>query len=395
MKIKKIYIGGWFQRTTLHLSEIWDFLKYKKSLLGFAQKDLNNAQAKLNLEKLSRKSGPIEYISAHSTDRIDYRIYEDGLMIFEKEDFGKSLKNDFKTIQTYYDQKFSKAISLIFSKGAPVPKELADIKSIFPYILIIENGSAKEISDIFSLFGEEMQGELSVKGVSVYRSEQIIVINGIDDEETARSIAESQIFFREFKAQLHRYLAIHRIIWEKIDDIKDKGEIKGSRINFFMNELWGYQKTINLIDARINQMEVYLKTRQEVSNLDKIDSEIISLFQFKFETLANTHEYIKYLWAMTRNYLDSALNIFIELQNKTTKEALSSLQLVTIINVLGILANTYLLKQKFPPLWTYNGLLYIAGFLVLAIGINIVIAFVYRSKKYSLKKMGDIVKNIK
>ena len=37
MTIQKIYIGGWFQRTTLHLTEVWDFLKYGKSHLGFPQ----------------------------------------------------------------------------------------------------------------------------------------------------------------------------------------------------------------------------------------------------------------------------------------------------------------------------------------------------------------------
>ena len=33
MKIQKIYIGGWFQRTTLQLSEIYDFLRDGESKL--------------------------------------------------------------------------------------------------------------------------------------------------------------------------------------------------------------------------------------------------------------------------------------------------------------------------------------------------------------------------
>ena len=42
-------------------------------------------------------------------------------------------------------------------------------------------------------------------------------------------------------------------------------------------------------------------------------------FQFKFETLLDTHEYIKHLWGMTKNYLTSAIEIFSELQAKSTK----------------------------------------------------------------------------
>lgn len=73
---------------------------------------------------------------------------------------------------------------------------------------------------------------------------------------------EEQIFIREFKGQLHRYLNIHRIIWEKIDDVKAHSKVKGSEIVKFTTKLEGYAKTINLIDGRINQMGTYLPTRE-------------------------------------------------------------------------------------------------------------------------------------
>jgi len=62
MQIQKIYIGGWFQRTTLHLTEIWDFLKYGKSNLDFPQKKLIEARNILSIVEVSRESGPLEYI---------------------------------------------------------------------------------------------------------------------------------------------------------------------------------------------------------------------------------------------------------------------------------------------------------------------------------------------
>jgi len=39
MKVEKIFVGGWFQRTTLHLSEIYDFLKEAKSPLDLNKKN--------------------------------------------------------------------------------------------------------------------------------------------------------------------------------------------------------------------------------------------------------------------------------------------------------------------------------------------------------------------
>ena len=42
MHVQKIFIGGWFQRTTLHLSEIWEFLHHGESALDFDPKALAN-----------------------------------------------------------------------------------------------------------------------------------------------------------------------------------------------------------------------------------------------------------------------------------------------------------------------------------------------------------------
>src|SRR3989344_7915238 len=111
MQIQKLYIGGWFQRTTLHLTEIWDFLKYGRSNLDFPQEKLNESRDILSVEEVSRESGPLEYILARTNLKISYRIYEDGLIILEKE--AESLKNDFEVIKDYYDNKLSKSLSLI------------------------------------------------------------------------------------------------------------------------------------------------------------------------------------------------------------------------------------------------------------------------------------------
>lgn len=103
MHIEKIYIGGWFQRTTLHLTEIWDLLKHGKSYLGFSENDLKEARDRLELTEITRQSGPLEYLLAKTKLGIDYRIYEDGLIILEKE--FESLKSDFEKIKDYYDNK--------------------------------------------------------------------------------------------------------------------------------------------------------------------------------------------------------------------------------------------------------------------------------------------------
>lgn len=390
MTIQKIYIGGWFQRTTLHLTEIWDFLKHGRSNLDFPKEKIDEARDTLSLKEVNRESGPLEHIMAKTDKEINYRIYEDGLIILEKE--FRSLKDDFEAIKDYYDNKLSKTLSLIFSKGAPVPKELANIKTILPYVVTVNDAAKEETEKIFNDFSENVYSVLATKNIEVYRSPGIILINNLKDENLVREIIESQIFFREFKSQLHRYLAIHRILWEKIRTIKERGKIKGTDIDSLRNELSVYQKTINLIGARINQMPAYVKTRQKITDVEKIDDYLQPLFQFKFETLLDTHEYIKNLWEMTKNYLTSAIEIFSELQAKSTKNTISSLQLITTIGVVaGILG--YLGKDTLPK-FTSVGLIYFSLLMIMTWVINSVVSKFYKNKKYNIEGQ-DIEKDIK
>jgi hypothetical protein len=202
----------------------------------------------------------------------------------------------------------------------------------------------------------------------------------------AREIIESQIFFREFKSQLHRYLAIHRSIWEKIQQIKEGKVIKGTNIDILRNELSSYQKTINLIGARIDQMPTYVRTRQKITGTKKIDDYLEPLFQSKFETLLDTHAYIQQLWGMTKNYLGSTLELFNDLQAKSTKNSLSSLQLVTTVGaVSGVLG--YFTANKWPQ-FTYIGISYFALLLLLTWIVNKTISTIFKNKVYTIKDDG-------
>ena len=390
MRIQKIYIGGWFQRTTLHMSEVWDFLKYGKSQLDFPPEELAGAREVLAVSEVVRESGPLEYLAVKTSVGINYRIYEDGLIVLEK-DF-VSLKSDFKEIKEYYESKLSKSLSLIFSKGAPVPKELANIKTILPYILNVADAERGDVEQLFKDFSEDIYSVLSTQNVEVYRAAGIILINNLRDENLAREVIESQIFFRDFKSQLHRYLNIHRIIWEKIDQIKERGAIKGTEIDALRNELSLYQKTINLIGARIEQMDVYVHTRSKITDTRKIDEYLQPLFQFKFETLLDTQEYMKQMWVMTQSYLDSTLELFNDLQAKSTKNTISSLQLITTVGVVAAILG-YLGKDALPK-FTVIGLVYFSLLLAMTYIINFAVSRLYKNKKYRIKAR-DIVRDIK
>lgn len=199
MKIQKIYIGGWFQRTTLHLSEIWEALNEQKTEIELDIAKLKKLIETLKVKAISRHTEFLDYILVE-TSELNYRIYEDGLIVLEKSNVSE-IRADLESIKKYYDDCLSPFISYLFSKGAPVPKELADIKTILPYIIITQ-GTEEEVKNLFKNLGEWISSKnLSGTG-SVYRGPGIIVINNIENSEAIQPIVESQIFFREFKTQL-------------------------------------------------------------------------------------------------------------------------------------------------------------------------------------------------
>lgn len=385
MKINKVYIGGWFQRTTLHLSELFDFLSEGKSEVGIAKEQLDFALKNLEISEIERKNWLLEYISAKVAGGINLRIYEDGLMVLEtspKED----LEAEFVSLSDYYDHKLSPAISLIFSKGAPVPKELAQIKTLFPFVITAEKATDGEVQEFFKKSDQKVYSTTDSALVSVYKSPKIILIVSKLAAEQIRQLVEGQIFFREFKAQLHRYLTIHRLIWEEIAAIKERGQVEGNQVRALRSRLDDYQKTIKLIDSRISQMGSYLHTRAKIYTGEQMDKFLDQTFQLKFETLEDTLSYIKELWKMTDNYLNSAIQMFTEIQAESTKTSISSLQLITTLGVVaGIIG--YLGRDKLPN-FTQPGIIFFAALLIVTWAVNRAITEFFVRRKYKLK--GDL-----
>ncbi len=140
MDAKRIYIGSWFQRTTLHLSEVYDFFRTGESPLELDKEKLKNLRDNLNLAKVEDIHDDFEYISAVTKNGISLKIYEDGLITLSRDPEG-DIKDDIKLITDYYEKELSAGLKYIFSLGAPIPKELANIKTVYPYFVVFENES--------------------------------------------------------------------------------------------------------------------------------------------------------------------------------------------------------------------------------------------------------------
>lgn len=372
-----VTFGGWYQRTTLHLSEIYDFLALKHSHLSkLSSEKLSELHSDLNLISVTREAGYLEYVHAVTKSGIDIRYYEDGLYVLELK--STKVKEAKYQLEEYYHRFFGPAISYIFSLGAPTPKVLANIKTKHPIALLVTSLTKPKSSE----FGQ-IYSQITTTGLSVYKTPDYIIVSG---SKATRDLIEMQIFFREFKDQLEKYLNIHREIWEEISDIKEKKYLLGRDVEGIRNRLDGYQKTINLISNRINQMGTYVGTRASVAKRLHVEDQLAIVFQYKFETLTDTHAYIKEIWKMTSDYLSTAIQVVVEIQNQTTNNSIQSLRIITTVGVLSGIIN-FISLAKFPRV-NIIGLWYYLILIIATLLINQIIGIIARHRKFELNFTG-------
>ena len=376
----KITFGGWYQRTSLHLTEIYDFLSKCESRLSLSKEQLKEFHKDLNLKFATKETGNLDFVMAETKSGIEIRYYEDGLYILEIKKT-KNIESSVKLVKNYFKNFFNPAINYLFSLGAPTPKILSDIKE--PHQIVITKFYEKHSEfDVPQKYGK-VYSKTTSENVSVYKTPEYIFVVGARNEENLASIVEMQIFFREFKSQLHKYLGIHREIWEEISEIKERKFIKGKDVEFYRVQLEIYKKTIDLINNRINQMPSYAHTRASLAKTLDIEKQLLELFQYKFEDLSNTHSYIKEIWSMTKDYVGSAISVLVEVANKSNVSGIKSIQILASIGVfVGIIS--YLTKDTLPK-FSKIGLFYFLILIGAVILIDFLIKFFTKNKKYELK----------
>ena len=383
MKVDGIYIGGWFQRTMLQLSEIYDFLRDCKSELKLDKEKLVELRNNLNIGSIDYSVSGVEYIILTTGDNITVKIFEDGLVVLNsKEAKYDTLLSDVKKLENYYENKLSPAFSYLFSLGAPVPKELANIETVYPYFIVLDKANEEEIKELLLKSDKQKYFNFDNKKYEVVRGDKFYYINNKSQNlENIERYIEEQIFIREFKGQLHRYLNIHRIIWEKIDDVKANTKVKGSDIVKFSTKLEAYAKTINLIDGRIKQMSTYLPTREKIAKSDEELEEFLKISGYRYETLRDTLAYIQYLWGMTQNYVQAAQRQFEGIKSDVTSKSVSSLTIVTSMSagaaILGLFQNS-------KPEFTMFGVLYFFILAVIGWSSNKILKAISSKQKYNV-----------
>ena len=394
MKISNVYVGGWFQRTMLQLSEIYDFVRDCKTQINLDTEKLAEFRKNLQIGKIDYGVAGEEYIEFTTALDIKVKIFEDGLIVLNNTKVSEdTLFADLDKVTDYYEHRLSPAFSYLFSLGAPVPKELANIETVFPYFIICDNASKDEINELLARTEKQKYFEFQNEKYDVIclLVKYYFINNKKQTLANIERYVEEQIFIREFKGQLHRYLNLHRIIWEKIDTVKENVRVKGADIIKFSSKLEGYSKTVNLIDGRINQMSTYLPTREKIAKSDPELAEFLAISGYRYETLKDTLDYIKHLWSMTKTYVSSAQKLFNDLQSDVTNKSIGSL---TIVTSMGVGASLIDLFTGSAPSFSAFGFIYFFALAILGWAVNKIMNTISKKRKYEINDI-EYEKDIK
>ena len=385
MEIVSIKAGGWFQRTFIHLNEAREFLQFKTSDLGLNQDKLNQLWEQINPTEIHYHEGALDYLRFYAQG-IKVLMYEDGLISLTLEGDGVMISQD--QLINFYENKLANALDYLFSKGAPAPKELANIELEHQYFITVKEATKRQIEKLFKNYDETIISDLEREDIQLFRGEKINVVNlrgGVKKlPEQIEEYIDQQIFARDFEVQLKRYLDLHREVWDLIAKIKEQGTIKGYEVKEMKSRIEGYDKVINLIDTRLDQMDSYLKTREEVVLRHQGESELYLSLHFKYASLHSTLDYVNDLWTMTKNYVESANSLFKDLQSKATE---SSLKNLTVVTTIGVFASLSKVLSKDGYDFTWYGLLLLLAFIFTGLASSKLLKYISANREYKVKNI--------
>jgi hypothetical protein len=353
---------------------------------------LDNAQLAtlrdaLNLRSAQFRYHDLECLEVAADGGINFKVFEDGLVVLNhNHSTATDLGILFQTLTEYYEQRLSPALSYLFSLGAPNPRELTNIQTSYPFFIVLNHSTTDDMQQILSDFQQTPYFEVNNEHFDIMRGDQLYIINNkserLDDIEW---FIEEQIFLREFKGRLHHYLNLHRTLWEKIDTARGTGKLSGKQIARFGSEIAADDKTITLVDTRIQQMGVYLKTRENIAKHHHAFQDFEQILEHRYETMADTLKYMEGVWAMTRRYVASAKEQFSSIQAEMTNKSIEGLTVITSIGVGGTIVG---IITSAPPDFEelqISSIFYVIGLAALGFSMTKILQWISARRKYSVE----------
>lgn len=373
MNINRIYLGTWLPRTTMHLKEVYYFFK-DGSGIDLDQSKLKHLRNQLNIKDLIFNNNPDFDNLKFSSENITVTITEDGIILVMLSQVS-DINIEIKKIESFYTDQLGPALSYLFSRGAPLPQTLLNIKEAYPKILVGQYFVPKEIGEYLKGHDDALLTKISSDKLTLFygeESEFIDISNAIiqqNYDELLDPLLICTIFLRSFSDLLKRYLQLHRSVWTEISLIRESKNLRYRDFTIVRNKILDILKTISFIRARLQQMNDILSLRNAFTP-EILKQKLSTLGLDSFLTLEKSYQYMDSLWQMTADYGNSTMTLFESLLEENAQRELRLLQQITLA---GMLVGFFGMNIAFPweDRWlnTFPSSFIVVGIIILALGI--------------------------
>lgn len=333
MNIERAYVGTWFPRTFLHLKELFLFFHSKQGIAGLDPKQVRSYWKSLSPTLVElHEEGDFDHLIVRC-GHVDISFTEDGIVLLQSN--GMNPKRALEQLEEFYSSRLGPAVTYLFSRGAPLPKELVNVQEVYPIPLVVKQLSSTEIEEIFREFKDAVISTATSKSVHVCSGEKVIVLNiqkgsRFENQDELEELIRYIVFFREFEAQLARYLELHRELWDRISRIRESGTLRYKDFPAIREEILDFLKTISFVKARLGQMEDIMEEREAIA-ADAFKSDLTAIGMYRFGALKAERGYIQNLWLMTEEYIKGTLTLLDSLFSENTQRELQALKMVTVV----------------------------------------------------------------
>jgi len=273
-------------------------------------------------------------------------ISSEGTIILQlrKDDKGDLAFENAAMLEHFFIEKLSPAVNYLFSLGAPLPKELQNIREAYPTIVIVKDAFEQELNQFIKTQKIEIYSRDISEKLDFFFGEKTSIINVKHDAVPKDILLQEMIFLKEFPMQLKNYLAVHRMVWEKVDNIREVKSIAYKDFTRIREQMNGFLKTLSLMKARLAQMEDIIETKKEINNAMSQEG-LKDINIHRINNFIGDVKYVKDLWEMTIDYVKDTLNLIESVSRENIQRELSALKFVALI---GAITSFFGMNIAFP-----------------------------------------------
>ncbi len=340
----------WIQRTTVHLEEMYAFFRGVDHELPLLDpKQLAKHRVSLNIAStVLAERNDFDMLVAKVGDQFEFSAVEDGVFTLRYTSPIQKITTARKHIEAYYRDRLGPALAYLYHRGAPLPKELHTLTSIYPIIIIVSDASEKDVIRLYRTLKEDYDTIVSSKTTQFFFGPIVTIIRKTGRDEGRDRVFEQLlsniVFLREYYRQLHEYINLHRTIWDQISAIRESTHIRYRDFPTIRLKLMDFLKTLFFIKARLHQMGDIVAARK-VLLPENVKKELEECGLYRFESALTDERYLMDLWNMTIEYAQGTSHLLESLFQENTQRELNALKFITLI---GAITSFFGMNIAFP-----------------------------------------------